>query len=49
MVVSNQGKEESLGNTDIHQRGVSLHPGLPFTLYYRLLNISHGIVTCLIG
>lgn len=49
MVVSNQGKEEGLGNMDINQGGVSLHPGLPFTLCYRLFNISHGIVTCLIG
>ena len=48
MAVSNQGREDSLGNMPVNQRGLSLHPGLPPTLYYQFFNNSHGIVIGLI-
>lgn len=48
MVISNQGREDSLGNMRVNWTGLSLHPGHPPTLYCQVLN-SHGIVIGLIG
>ena len=45
MVVSNQGREDSLGNMCVNRTGLSLHPGLPLTLYYQVLTIAMELLS----
>lgn len=45
MVISNQGREDSLGNMRVNRTGLSLHPGHPPTLYYQVLTIAMELLS----